>query len=152
MLTLIATGLLLPARSIRIDGEEVADLGYTFYAGGYLLHCLLLLLGMHLAPDIGHPFVDLHVEVRHIHGTRILTYPRANAVLDFFLLLGDVANASPVPPSDEGPGGRVGVFTLGPGAVRILRPLMLRGGTGGWIRAGSSPRRATREARAPGLL
>jgi hypothetical protein len=115
----------LSSRSLRIDGEEVADLGDVFVAGGYLLHGLLLLLGMDLAPDIGYPFVYLDVQVRYVHGARILADPRPDAVLDLFLLFGDVANASPVPPADERARGRVGVFTLGPGPVRVLRPLML---------------------------
>ena|SRR5947209_1507412 len=115
----------LPSRGLGIDGEEVADLGDVFVTRGYLLHGLLLLLGMNLAPDIGYPFVDLDVQVRYIHCTRILADPRPDAVLDLFLLFGYVSNTPSVPPADERARGRVRVFTLGPGPVRVLRPLML---------------------------
>jgi hypothetical protein len=96
-----------PARGIGIDGDKVADLGNTFDVVGDLLHSLLLLLGVHLAPDIGHPFVDLDVEARYVQRARVLADPRPDAVLDLLLLLGNLAYVSPVPPADEWPGGRI---------------------------------------------
>ena len=118
---------LMPARSVGVDGKQVADLGDTFDVGGYLLHRLLLFLGVNLSPDVGHAIVDLDVQVWQVQSAGILTNPRPDTILDLFLLYGDVFGAIPMAPTDERTCRRIGVLPLGSSTVRILRSLVQRG-------------------------
>src|SRR5919106_934918 len=104
LVRIAAGGLTTSARCVSIDGDEVADLGDAFDA----------------ACDL------LNVEAWYVQGTRVLADPRPDAVLDLLLLLGDLAYVPPVPPTDERPGGGVGILPLGPSTVRVLRTLVLR--------------------------
>jgi hypothetical protein len=61
------------AGTVGVDGQEVADLGDAFDVGGYLLYRALLVVGVDLAPDLGHPVVDLDVEAEHVGGARGLS-------------------------------------------------------------------------------
>jgi hypothetical protein len=109
--------------SLEVTCVDADQVGAGIHRPGHLI------LGMHLASDIGHPFIHLDVEVRYVQGTRVLAHPCPNAILDLLLLFGDVTDAPPMPAADERSGGGVGIIPLGPGATRVLRPLVLsRGG------------------------
>jgi hypothetical protein len=81
----LAAGGAAPTRGVGVDGQEVADLGDAFDVGGYLLYRALLVVGVDLAPDLGHPVVDLDVEAEHVGGARVLADPRPDALLELLL-------------------------------------------------------------------
>ena len=54
------------------------------------MHGRFGVLGGGDAPDLGDPVVDLDVEALHAQSARVLADPGADALLDLFLLLGDI--------------------------------------------------------------